>query len=359
MERQEGPSVVGRASIASHSGARIEDSNSGMVDGSDLNKMGTGPPSFSNETAPSRDSPELEIEGQYFDPTSGLTFLHRAWRKFLVQKVETESHGSNEMDKSQLLTCAGDRPFYLGDHSQELIPDDMTARTLVSFYFDTCVVTYRMFHRQTVENWLEVLLKDREHNRPISQSLGNAKCAIILTLFAIARFRNEKLKGGYYSSDNEALALRENDRLFCAAMNLTDSEKGFPRLESVQARLIQVLYLLQTSRMNKAWYTFGSAYQILSSLGLHRRRSQEQGVPFKNHSRDYISLQCSKRVFWVAYTIDGYLSVVFGRPRFLHDEDVDQDFPDSINDEDMGPHGPLGSEASEDCHVDSLTFHAK
>ncbi|EED19183.1 C6 transcription factor, putative [Talaromyces stipitatus ATCC 10500] len=360
LARQDGPTVARVTSTSSISDAGIERDSSGRIDRSVPNEMTTGRlPSSSNEAAPSRASPELEIEGQYFDPTSGLTFLHRAWRKLFAQKGEMAAHGSNEADKHQLLTCAGDRPFYLDEQGTELIPDDMTARTLLSLYFDTCVVTYRIFHRQTVENWLEIFLKDREQNRQISYSLGNAKCAIILTVLAIAGFRNEKLKGGFYSGDNEALALRQNDRLFCVAMNLTDSEMGFPRLESAQARLVQVLYLLQTSRMNKAWYTFGSAYHIFSSLGLHRRRSRKQGVSFKSHSSDYISLQCAKRVFWVAYTIDKYLSVVFGRPRFLHDEDIDQDFPDSINDEDMGPYGPLESEASEECHVDSLIFHAK
>lgn len=358
--RQDGPVGVGRTSTASDTDAMTEHGNKGRADNLVLREVNARPyQSSSNEAAPSRASPELEIEGQYFDPTSGLAFLHRAWTKLFAQNVEMASHGSNETDKRQPLPCAGDTPFYLDERSTELIPDDMTTRTLLSFYFDACVVTYRMFHRQTVEGWLEILLKDRKQTRPISYSLGNAKCAIILTLLAIAQFRNEKLKGGYYSSDNEALALRENDRLFCAATDLTDSEMGFPRLESAQARLVQVLYLLQTSRMNKAWYTFGSSYHILTSLGLHRRRFRKQGVSFKNHSRDYINLQCSKRVFWVAYTIDKYLSVVFGRPRFLHDEDIDQDFPDSINDEDMGPLGPLGFEASEDCHVDSLVSHAK
>lgn len=311
----------------------------------------------------SRASPELEIEGQYFDPTSGLTFLHRARKKLFAQTREMASQAPNEAEKHQLLTCAGDRPFYLDEqHSNPLIPDSSSStRTLLSFYFDTCVVTYRMFHRQTVENWLDTLLKDREQNRQISHTLGNARCAIVLTLLAIARFRGEKVQCGYfdYSEDRDAAALCQSDSMYCAAMNLTDLETGFPRLESAQARLIQVLYLLQTSRMNKAWYTFGNALHVISSLGLHRRRSRKQSVSFKSMGSDFITLQCAKRTFWVAYTIDKYLSVVFKRPQLLHDEDIDQDFPESVNDEDMKPFGPVVSEASEDCHTDSLIFHAK
>ncbi|KUL84180.1 hypothetical protein ZTR_07172 [Talaromyces verruculosus] len=315
--------------------------------------------SSSNDAAPSRASPELEIEGQYFDPSSGLTFLHRAWRKVFAQTRFMESQVSNNTDKHQLLTCAGDRPFSLDEQDSPLIPDANTTRTLLCFYFDTCVVTYQMFHRQTVETWLDTLLEDRENNRQISHSLGNAKCAILLTILAIARFRSGKLQDGYYSDENEAIALCETDRLFCTAMNLIDLETGFPRLESVQARLIQVLYLLQTSRMNKAWYAFGNAYHVLSSLGLNRRRSRKQNVSFKSMGNDFVTLQCAKRVFWVAYIIDKYLSVVFGRSRLLHDEDIDQEFPDYVNDEDMGPCGTVTSETLEDCHIDSLILHAK
>lgn len=49
----------------------------------------------------------------------------------------------------------------------------------------------------------------------------------------------------------------------------------------------------------------------------------------------------------------------FGRPRHYHDDDIDQDFPDCVNDEDMSSQGPLDTEAAEDCHVDALIFHAQ
>jgi hypothetical protein len=49
---------------------------------------------------------------------------------------------------------------------------------------------------------------------------------------------------------------------------------------------------------------------------------------------------------------------MFGRPRHYHDEDIDQPFPDSINDEDMSTAGPL-SVGGDDCHIESLVHHAK
>lgn len=314
-----------------------------------------------HEVPERRAASELVIEGQYFDLTSGLTFLHRAWSKLSAQRGDSVCYGSNEAERNQLLASAGDRPFYLEQPraGNEVFPDEETAHRLFAFYFDTCVVTYRMLHRQTAEGWLARMLRNSAHNYAVTASIGNSRAAIILTIFAIASFRKLKIENGC-SSDLDPVAFRESDALFCAAMHLTDSEMGFPRLESAQARLVQVLYLLQTSRMNKAWYTFGNAYQIISSLGLHRRqhRQQQPGTAFGERS-DYIAHQCAKRVFWTAYTIDKYLSVVFGRPRLLHDDEIDQDFPDTVNDEEMGTHGPSTSEANEESHIISLIFHAK
>ncbi|KAJ5183379.1 hypothetical protein N7492_000995 [Penicillium capsulatum] len=315
---------------------------------------------ISGAQLPSRASPEAEIDGQYFDPTSGLNFLHRAWTKLFTRKAELASYGPNDSDRYQLLTSAGDRPFYVDQNMPEngCLPDDETIRKLQAFYFETCVVTYRMFHRPTVENWTESFLKDREQNRPMVHSIGPARTAILLTILAISSLRHEKIAGDIHV-ENEANALRRSDQLFCTAMKLTDSELGFPRLESAQARLLQVLYLLQTSRMNKGWYTFGNAFHITLSLGMHRRRDTKRDVPLSSRPFNYITSQCSKRTFWVAYIIDRYLSVVFGRPRLYQEEDIDQEFPESVNDEDMTPQGPLTPEEGNDCHIESLMFHAR
>jgi hypothetical protein len=40
-----------------------------------------------------------------------------------------------------------------------------------------------------------------------------------------------------------------------------------------------------------------------------------------------IILECRKRVFWVAYVMDRYLSAVLGRPMLIQDEDIDQVCP--------------------------------
>ncbi|GKT85958.1 fungal specific transcription factor domain-containing protein [Colletotrichum tofieldiae] len=223
---------------------------------------------------------------------------------------------------------------------------------MLRFYFDVCVVTYRCLHQGYVTEWFEALLANAQGNRPLHRDIGYAKASIVMTILAIVTLRQSKVRGvgAEQSSD-----LRRSDAYFCQALSLTDMEVGLPKLESAQSRLLQVLYLLQTTRMNQAWYVFGSILPIVSALGLHRKSGRNRG----GSDKDYIISQCRKRTFWVAYTIDKYLAVVFGRPRMYHDDNIDQDFPDCVNDEEMTPQGKSRDEPEMDCHVESLIFHAK
>ncbi|KAF3930306.1 hypothetical protein ABW19_dt0200690 [Dactylella cylindrospora] len=319
---------------------------------------GTHSPGDNNQ---SRASPELdvaEIEGQYFDPTSGLTFLHRAWKRLATQKSSVDSDGN---EKRQMWMAAGDEPFAIQVDGILLIPDKAVSRDLLNFYFESCVVTYRFLHQPSVMTWLDAMDANMQQNLPLWNGVGHARATIVLTILAIASIRQEKIRG-IGSPDEEVSSLSVSDRYFCAGLRLlTESETGLPRLESAQARIIQVLYLLQTSRMNQGWYIFGSAVQIISALALHRKSGRKRNVSGRASNTDYINTQYRKRTFWVAYTIDAYLGVVFGRPRHYHDDDIDQDFPDCINDEDMTHQGPAIqiADSQQDCHVESLISHAR
>ena len=97
------------------------------------------------------------------------------------------------------------------------------------------------------------------------------------------------------------------------------SETGEIRLTSVQARLCQCFYLLSRSRVNHCWSLFGTTAHLILAIGMHRKRRVEA-----SSGADLVELECRKRVFWCAYGLDNYLSVVLGRPRTFHDEDIDQ-----------------------------------
>jgi hypothetical protein len=303
-----------------------------------------------------------EIEGQVFDPTSGVTFLHRAWRRLAKNghsnvPPELASQGPTEQ---QHVMLAGDRPLPKTteeDLYRLTLPPHQELVDLMTLYFDVCIATYRILHRPSVEEWLRIVEDNVRQGKPAWTDLGESKTAIVLACLSLATAHHEKSRG-IYSVEDDAQSLARSDQLFCVCTQLTDAEVGSPSLHSAQARIIQCLYLLTTSRMNRAWYTFGNALQLISALGLHRKTTRQRHLA--PGPIDYLQSQLRMRTFWTAYILDKYLGVIFGRPRHYHDEDIDQDLPDRLEDKDITPQGPMSTHEEQlGCHIDGLIFHAK
>jgi hypothetical protein len=305
----------------------------------------------------SRNSPDPASaigNAQYVDHTSALSFLHRAHSKHAATHIERSS---------QPLTAAGDKPL-LGPSSSGVvispvilptIPDAAEAKDLLDLYFEVCVATYKPLHRPTVDTWYHVVVNNIQQGLPLTDNLGNAKVAVLLGVLAIATFHRQKSRG--FSEDAPSLA--QSDAFFKVTANLIDTETGEPHLESAQARLLQVFYLLMTCRMNLAWYIFGNLLQIIAALGMHRRSRKDK---LYSHSRsNYIHSQCRIRTFWSAYILDRYLGVVMGRPRHFHDKDIDQDYPDRVDDANMSPAGRIKSDSddTDECNIDGFIWNIK
>lgn len=263
------------------------------------------------------------------------------------QRLLTES---SEGDWSnQHVFRAGDKPLLRTD-SVWTLPEYHEALALVEFYFDICIATYRILHKPTVEQWLLVAEHNRSGRLPVFHGLSNAKGAALLAVLAIARYVQLTIDG----SADEHDSISQSDCLMRESFRLIDHESGMASLESIQARLVQVFYCLMSCRFNHAWYVFGNCLQLIAAMNLQRRSSDAD----RSRSADYLAGQHRKRIFWSAYILDRYLGVVLGRPPHFHDEDIDQEYPDCVNDEDMFPEGPRLNR-SEDCQVDAFIFNAK
>ncbi len=94
---------------------------------------------------------------------------------------------------------------------------------------------------------------------------------------------------------------------------------------------------------------------MVLALGIHRKRfSQSFGS-----TSSLVEVEMRKRVFWSAYTLDKYLSVILGRPRVFRDEDIDQHFPERLNDADLTANVSKPKAAQSQCVSDGPVFHAK
>jgi len=300
----------------------------------------------------SRNSPELhstDIQGQYVDPTSGLSFLERARDRFSSRRTPSELALDEDWSyRQQSVLKAGDKPLVLTDvqnRTNTALPAGDEAIELLDVYFDVCVATYKPLHRPTLDAWHKQALQNAIAERPLVHNIGCAKLSTLFAVFAVATYHNRR--------QTQDFSFNESDSLFRESLDLTNMETGLPHLDSAQARLIQVFYLLMTCRMNQAWFTFGTVLQLVSSLGLHRR------VRRPRQERDYVYRQCQKRTFWTTYVLDKYFGVLMGRPQHFHDDDIDQDFPDCVNDEDMTATGFDASEDPDDCLIEAFVENAK
>lgn len=209
------------------------------------------------------------------------------------------------------------------------------------------MATYRFLHQPTVMAWQDKFHDDLESTKPIQR-------AVLLLIYAT---------GTLYNVDDSHTVLSGGDapgghgltgeKYYQAAQHIIGKETGTPQLESVQARLASTLYLLNTSRLNQAWYLFGTTCQLIIALGFHRKTANLQ--PQKN----YVLSECRKRSFWAAFTLDGYFSVMLGRPTFLHDDFVDQDYPRPFNDQDISANGISKNSQGIDCLITASILHAK
>lgn len=217
----------------------------------------------------------------------------------------------------------------------------------VNRYFDFAMATYRFLHHPTVLQWVDRL---PGHKNP--HPLPPVQKAILLLVFATGTLYNVDDSHNVLPDRDGGLHLA-GERYFQAAQKIIAGETGSLQLESVQARLAATLYLLNTSRLNQAWYLFGTTYQLVIALGLHRRSATYQ------IQKDYVLSECRKRSFWAAYTLDGYFSVMLGRPPFLHDDFVDQEYPQPLNDQDITPGEITRKSKGIDCLITASIQHAK
>ncbi|UKZ71390.1 uncharacterized protein TrAtP1_012349 [Trichoderma atroviride] len=266
----------------------------------------------------SRASPEpvqTDLEGHYVGPSSGVSFLLRI-QKRLDQFVSFPQGSSiftfGDVPLPYLDSLQNEAPYF--DPTLYMMLSRSETTRLVQRYFDFAVPVDRFLHQQTVEMWLEELYetKGKMHNREDA----SIRKAVLFMVFALAQAHMSQRP----TSDDADVSVR----YFLAAHQLLSSEKGAIRLESIQARLLQCLWLLSESRINHCWNLFGTAARLAYAIGLHRKRHADR--------IDRIEVECRRRTFWSAYALDNYLSMALGRPRTFHDDDIDQELPSCVDD---------------------------
>ncbi|OQE16463.1 hypothetical protein PENSTE_c024G10406 [Penicillium steckii] len=295
-----------------------------------------------------RNSPEpgsTDFEGNYLGPASGVSFINRVWSRLHQDESQIPNELQNESTKNTAVFMFGDKPYSQHQDIHFPLPSYENAMELVAIYFDFSMVTYRFLHRGSVEKWVKQVYENRTSVANLPTGNMVARTAIVLMIFAVSTVH----KAPEIQEDGQSLS----ERWFAASKYMSSLESGPPRLETIQARLIQCLYLLSSSRANECWYSFGTALQVVTALGLHRKFPAK---PLKKGG-SHLEFELRKRIFWSVYVLDKYLSIMFGRPRLLHDEDIDQELPDEMNDDDLLEEDPARRTGSTDSMMIASVLH--
>ncbi|KAL6231502.1 hypothetical protein BDW75DRAFT_42700 [Aspergillus navahoensis] len=300
----------------------------------------------------SEQRPPAEVADQYWGPTSAHSFVGWAVRDLPTTPSGAIQVSGRESDRTSKASI-----FHFGDRIAPEVqpgdfewPDRAEAEGLTRRYFEFACPTYRTLHQPTVEEAIRELYGDNaqydgRHSVPRQSSASHA---VILMVFSTATMFRSDANGRITDADDSGW--KTSELYFVKAEQLLSQEIGAPTLESAQARFLMVLYLLSSSRANKAWFTLGTTIQLMMALGLHSRRSR------KDNELDLVQRECRRRILWCSYTLDKYISVILGRPRLWHDEDLDEELPARVNDTDLLP--TVIQSPKRDCVMDAPVFHA-
>ncbi|CAD0055970.1 unnamed protein product, partial [Aureobasidium pullulans] len=242
----------------------------------------------------------VDVPSSYIGPASGVSFLTRAKKR--LQEDATSSHTT---DASTF--ASGDTPLPECDSLFLVLPPKHEAMLLIGTYFNVSFPTHRYLHRPTVEIWCDELY--RNQMQCFFKPGDREKKAIVLMVLAQAT-----LTSRHKDENNAARSVM----FYAASEQQLTKESGETRLTSVMSRLLQCHYLASQSRINHAWSLFGTTARLAFAVGLHRKQRPQIGRV--NH----VEVQCRRRTFWAVYSLDRYLSAALGRPKAIHDDDVDQ-----------------------------------
>lgn len=85
-----------------------------------------------------------------------------------------------------------------------------------------------------------------------------------------------------------------------------------------------IQFLQSSAKLSTCYAYIGIALRSALRMGLHRSFN----VTFSP-----IESETRKRIFWVIRRMDTYVGAMLGLPRFLEDEDIDQEWPAEVDDE--------------------------
>ncbi|ONH68858.1 Activator of stress genes 1 [Cyberlindnera fabianii] len=220
-----------------------------------------------------------------------------------------------------------------------ILPPKNVALELVTKTWASPCVLFRFYHRPSFIKDLDELYETDADHYTNKQNKFLPLAYSVMAVGALFRKRN--------GVDDKFLD-DEGYRYFVAARKLIDITDARD-LYAIQTIVMLILFLQCSARLSTCYSYIGVALRSALREGLHRKLA---------HDFNPIELETRKRIFWTIYKMDIYVNTMLGLPRSISQEDIDQELPLELDDENITEDcylkqepGKLSSAAIANCHT--------
>lgn len=166
-------------------------------------------------------------------------------------------------------------------------------------FFDRVHVFAPILHQRRYYSW------NRQPGKTESQScLQNAMWTLSASVSAHPKSVGESL----YRETRRVLEILELKNIDIESIEI----------EQVQASLFLAIYELMCSCYRRGWMSAGRAFRLIQLMRLHEIDAPDQG----SIQTDWIETEEKRRTFWMAYSIDRFISILKGWPLTLSEQVV-------------------------------------
>ncbi|MCJ1307128.1 hypothetical protein MMC25_000774 [Agyrium rufum] len=272
---------------------------------------------------------DLDDQGywDYHGHSSGLIFIRRMREQFGDLMGETEGRGTPFVENQRIAAHVFDSPRSTGDspggdmnqpNLQDLPARGWAKELCDSALIDACAL-FRFVH---IPSFYELF--DRIYDSPPEQwgSQENRFLPLLYAVLAVgclfAKSGNSKLhREGYENAIDQGFVFFKASRNM---MDITDCRD----LASLQAVIFMIMFLQSSAKLATCYSYIGIALTSAIRLGLHRSILR---------NFDPIEQETRRRMFWTIRKMDIYVGALLGLPTMLGDDDIDQVFPQEIEDQ--------------------------
>lgn len=115
-------------------------------------------------------------------------------------------------------------------------------------------------------------------------------------------------------------AIYAKTRSMLETVDMSSSDSGPCHIEHIQSWILITFYEFAKTNYRRAWLSAGRVFRLVQFTKLHDLDSPKP--PGSETTEDAVSLEEKRRTFWVAYYLDGLISLSEGAPLTLNEDSV-------------------------------------